>query len=41
VPGGVRLTVIEDVMHNEEWTRMSEMGMGSSLDRLAKVIDRK
>ena len=41
VPGGVRLTLIEDVMHNEEWTRMSEMGMGSSLDRLAKIIEKK
>jgi len=38
VPQGVRLTVTEDVMHNEEWTRMSETGMSSSLDRLAKVI---
>ncbi len=41
VPGGVKLTVIEDVMHNEEWTKMSEMGMDSSLDRLAKVIEGK
>ncbi|HVP25064.1 MAG TPA: SRPBCC domain-containing protein [Methanomicrobiales archaeon] len=41
VPGGVRLTVIEDVMHNEEWTRMSEMGMGSSLDRLARIVEGK
>ena len=39
VPQGVRLTVTEDVMHNEEWTRMSEMGMSSSLDRLAKVLE--
>jgi uncharacterized protein YndB with AHSA1/START domain len=41
VPRGVRLTVTEDVMHNEEWTKMSEMGMSSSLDRLAKVIEGK
>ncbi|MDD1670386.1 MAG: SRPBCC domain-containing protein, partial [Methanomicrobiales archaeon] len=39
VPQGVRLTVTEDVMHNEEWTKMSEMGMGSSLDRLARVVE--
>jgi uncharacterized protein YndB with AHSA1/START domain len=39
VPQGVRLTVTEDVMHNEEWTKMSEMGMSSSLDRLVKVIE--
>jgi uncharacterized protein YndB with AHSA1/START domain len=38
VPRGVRLTVTEDVMHNEEWTKMSEMGMSSSLDRLAKAL---
>jgi len=41
VPGGTRLTVIEDAMHNEEWTKMSEMGMSSSLDRLVKVIEGK
>ena len=39
VPHGVRLTVTEDVMHNEEWTKMSEMGMGSSLDKLGKVLE--
>ena len=39
VPQGVRLTITEDAMHNEEWTKMSEMGMSSSLDRLAKVIE--
>ena len=41
VPGGTKLTVIEDAMHNEEWTRMSEMGMGSSLDKLIKVAEKK
>ena len=41
VPGGTRLTVIQDAMHNDEWTRMSEMGMGSSLDRLARVIENR
>jgi hypothetical protein len=39
VPKGVRLTVTEDVMHNEEWTNMSEMGMSSSLDRPGKVLE--
>jgi uncharacterized protein YndB with AHSA1/START domain len=39
VPRGVRLTVTEDVMHNEEWTKMSEMGMSSSLDKLEKVVE--
>jgi uncharacterized protein YndB with AHSA1/START domain len=38
---GVRLTISEDAMHNEEWTKMSEMGMSSSLDRLAKVLEER
>jgi uncharacterized protein YndB with AHSA1/START domain len=38
VPQGVRLTISEDAMHNEEWTKMSEMGMSSSLNKLAKVL---
>ena len=41
VPQGVRLTVTEDAMHTEEWTKMSEMGMSSSLDRLGKVLEGK
>ena len=41
VPGGTKLTVIEDAMHNEEWTRISDMGMGSSLDKLIKVAEGK
>jgi len=39
IPQGVRLTITEDTMHNEEWTKMSEMGMSSSLDKLAKVLE--
>jgi uncharacterized protein YndB with AHSA1/START domain len=41
VPHGVRLTITEDAMHNEEWTKMSEMGMSSSLDRLARALEGK
>jgi uncharacterized protein YndB with AHSA1/START domain len=41
VTQGVRLTITEDAMHNEEWTKMSEMGMNSSLDRLGKVLEGK
>ena len=41
VPKGVRLTVTEDAMHNEEWTKMSVMGMNSSLDKLAKVLEER
>jgi hypothetical protein len=41
IPQGVRLTVTEDALHNEEWTKMSETGMSSSLDRLAEVLEGK
>ena len=39
VGGGVRMVVTEDAMHDELWTERSTMGMNSSLDRLAKVLD--
>lgn len=38
-PQGVRMVVTEDAMHDEQWTQRSAMGMNSSLDRLAKVIE--
>ena len=41
VADGVRLVITRDTMHNEEWTRMSVMGMDSSLDRLARVVEEK
>ena len=40
-PGGTKLTVIQDAMHDEEWTKMSEMGLGSSLDKLERLIGKK
>src|SRR5438034_1789873 len=36
---GVHMVVTEDAMHDEQWTQMSAMGMNSSLDKLAKVLD--
>ena len=36
---GVHMVVTEDAMHDEQWTRMSAMGMNSSLDKLAKALD--
>lgn len=36
---GIRMVMTEDAMHNEEWTKMSEMGMNSSLDRLVKLLE--
>src|SRR3989449_11746719 len=39
VGGRVRMVVTEDAMHDELWTERSTMGMNSSLDRLAEVLD--
>src|SRR5437867_2681615 len=39
VAGGVRMLATEDAMHDELWTERSTMGMNSSLDRLAKVLE--
>src|SRR5438046_9309526 len=36
---GVHMVVTEDAMHDDQWTQMSAMGMNSSLDKLAKVLD--
>ena len=36
---GGRMVVTEDAMHDEQWTKMSAMGMNSSLDKLAKVLE--
>ncbi len=33
------MVVSEDAMHDEQWTQMSVMGMNSSLDKLAKVLE--
>ena len=33
------MLVTEDAMHDELWTERSTMGMNSSLDRLAKVLE--
>jgi len=33
------MVVTEDAMHDDLWTQRSMMGMNSSLDRLAKVLD--
>lgn len=39
VPRGVRMVMTENAMHDEQWTKMSAMGMNSSLDRFAKVLE--
>jgi uncharacterized protein YndB with AHSA1/START domain len=38
-PKGVRMVVQEDAMHDEQWTEMSRMGMSSSLDKLARLLE--
>ncbi len=39
VPKGVRMVMTEDAILDEQWMKMSAMGMSSSLDRLAKVLE--
>jgi uncharacterized protein YndB with AHSA1/START domain len=36
---GVHMVVTEDAMHDEQWTKLSAMGMNSSLDKLVKVLE--
>jgi uncharacterized protein YndB with AHSA1/START domain len=36
---GVRMVVTEDAMHDVQWTQLSAMGMKSSLDKFAKVLE--
>jgi uncharacterized protein YndB with AHSA1/START domain len=36
---GVRMLVTEDAMHDKRWTEMSRMGMSSSLDKLARLLE--
>jgi len=38
-PKGVRMLVTEDAMHDAQWTEMSRMGMNSSLDKMARVLE--
>jgi uncharacterized protein YndB with AHSA1/START domain len=37
---GVRLVVILEMMHNKQWTKMSELGWKGQLDRLSEVLRR-
>jgi len=38
ITGGVRLVLIQEAMHDEQWTRMAVMGWESELDKLARVL---
>jgi uncharacterized protein YndB with AHSA1/START domain len=38
ITGGVRLVLIQEAMHDEQWTRMAVMGWESELDKLASVL---
>jgi uncharacterized protein YndB with AHSA1/START domain len=40
IPGGVRLVLTQDAMHDESWTHMAVMGWESELGKLARVLDR-
>jgi uncharacterized protein YndB with AHSA1/START domain len=37
-PKGARMVVTEEVMHDQQWTEMSEIGMKSQLAKLAKIL---
>jgi hypothetical protein len=36
--GGTRLVVSNDVMHDQEWTRMDTMGWTQQIGKLEKLI---
>ena len=38
VSGGTKVILSSDVMHDPEWTNKSMQGLGSMLDKLAKVL---
>jgi len=37
-PGGVRLVLTFDAMHDDRWTQMAKLGRESELGRLAKIL---
>jgi uncharacterized protein YndB with AHSA1/START domain len=37
-PGGVRMVVTLDAMHDDAWTKMAVMGWESQLDKLARLL---
>ncbi len=39
VPGGTKVVLVTDAMHNAEWTQMATMGWNSQLDRLVAILD--
>jgi hypothetical protein len=36
--GGTRLLVLNDVMHDEQWTRMATMGWTQQIGKLEELI---
>ncbi len=38
VPGGVRMVLSQEAMHDEHWTQLAVMGWESELDKLARVL---
>ena len=39
-PGGARMVLTLDAMHDESWTKMAVMGWESQLDKLTKLLKR-
>ena len=40
IPGGVRVVLTQEAMHDEHWTQMAVMGWESELDKLARVLEK-
>ena len=38
IPGGVRLVLTQEAMHDESWTQMAVLGWESELNRLAQAL---
>jgi uncharacterized protein YndB with AHSA1/START domain len=40
IPGGVRMVLNQEAMHDEHWTQMAVMGWESELNKLARVLEK-
>ena len=40
IPGGVRMVLNQEKMHDEHWTEMAVMGWESELNKLARVLEK-
>jgi len=40
-PDGVRMVLIQEAMHDENWTQLAVMGWESELDKLARILKKE